>query len=223
MLEIGTGRGALTGELVRVASRLEGYEIDKETYEALKRELGGTSLILHNEDAFGSSPSFDVLLSSLPYSESSRFVEWLSERKYDRAIVLLQSDFARKITAPPKDSAYRAISVISQASARVEVISRVSRQAFDPPPRVNSVLVVMRWKRTLTEGEVAIIKRIFSQKRRTVRAALKNLGLAEPASAPASSQYEYLQCRVNSLRPESVMAMLAVLDRAESTARKDDS
>ena len=152
VLEIGTGRGALTKELVGLTANLEGYEIDRESYEGLKSELGGAVLVLHNEDAFKSSPEFDVLLSSLPYSESSHFVEWLSRRKYDRAVVLLQRDFAMKITAPPGSPAYRAVSVISQASARVEIVSDVGRLSFDPPPRVNSSLVTMRWRRTLSAG-----------------------------------------------------------------------
>jgi 16S rRNA (adenine1518-N6/adenine1519-N6)-dimethyltransferase len=214
VLEIGTGRGALTKELVGLTAKLEGYEIDKESCEGLQRELGRTSLVLHNEDAFKSSPEFDVLLSSLPYSESSAFVEWLSGRRYDRAVVLLQQDFARKITAPPGSPTYRAVSVISQASAQVEIISGVSRGSFDPPPRVNSCLVKMRWRRTLSKEQTTMIKRVFSQKRRTVRAALKSLGLAAPPSAPVSSGNEYLQCRVSSLRPESVLAMISVLARA---------
>jgi 16S rRNA A1518/A1519 N6-dimethyltransferase RsmA/KsgA/DIM1 with predicted DNA glycosylase/AP lyase activity len=214
VLEIGTGRGALTRELVGLTATLEGYEIDKGSYEGLRRELGGASLLLHNEDAFKSSPEFDVLISSLPYSESSAFVEWLSGRRYDRAIVLLQQDFARKIVAPPGDSTYRAVSVISQASAQVEIISDVSRRSFDPPPKVNSCLVEMRWRKTLSAAQTAMVKKIFSQRRRTVRAALKSLGLAAPPSAPASPEHEYLQCRVNSLRPESVIAMIGVLARA---------
>ena len=213
VLEIGTGKGALTRELVGLTDNLEAYEVDKESYDALGSELAGTSLVLHNEDAFRSSPEFDVLLSSLPYSESSAFVEWLSRRRYGRAVVLLQRDFATKITAPPRSPAYRAVSVISQASAEVEIVSGVSRRSFDPPPRVNSCLVMMRWRRTLSQEQNAMIKRIFSQKRRTVRAALKSLGLAAPPSAPVSSQHEYLQCRVNSLRPESVIAMIDVLAR----------
>ena len=220
VLEIGTGRGALTRELVGLTANLEGYEIDRESYEGLQRELGGASLVLHNEDAFKSSPEFDVLLSSLPYSESSRFVEWLSRRRYDRAVVLLQRDFAMKITAPPGSPAYRAVSVISQASARVEIVSDVSRRSFDPPPRVNSCLVTMRWRRTLSAEQTAMIKRIFSQKRRTVRAALKSLGLAAPPSAPAPAENVPLQCRVNSLRPESVLAMIGVLARADQAQNR---
>ena len=215
VLEIGTGRGALTRDLMGLVANLEGYEIDRESYEGLKRELGGEHLVLHNEDAFKSAPDFDVLLSSLPYSESSHFVEWLSRRKYDRAVVLLQRDFAMKITAPPGSSAYRAVSVISQASAQVEIVSDVSRLSFDPPPRVDSSLVTMRWKRTLSAEQTAMIKRIFSQKRRTVRAAFKSLGLEAPASAPDPAVGFPLQCRVNSLRADSVLAMIGVLSRAE--------
>jgi 16S rRNA (adenine1518-N6/adenine1519-N6)-dimethyltransferase len=213
VLEIGTGRGALTRELVGRSATLEGYEVDKESYEGLQKELGEV-LELHNEDAFKSSPEFDVLLSSLPYSESSTFVEWLSERRYHRAVVLLQQDFARKITAQPGSPAYRAVSVISQASAHVEIVSGVSRRSFDPPPRVNSCLVTMKWRRSLTSEETVMIKMIFSQKRRTVRAALKSLGLEASPSAPLPLGKNLLQCRVNSLRPESVLAMMGMLMRA---------
>jgi len=215
VLEIGTGMGALTRELVGLTKNLEGYEIDKESYEGLRRELGGGSLTLHNGDAFRSSPEFDVLLSSLPYSESSHFIEWLSRRRYHRAVVLLQRDFAAKITAPPGSPSYRAVSVISQASASVEIVSDVGRGSFDPPPRVNSCVVTMKWRRSLSAEQTAMIKRIFSQKRRTVRAALKSLGLAPPPSAPATEENVPLQCRVNALRPDSVLAMIGVLARAE--------
>lgn len=215
VLEIGTGRGALTKELVSLTDSIEGYEIDRESYEGLRRELG-ESLVLHNEDAFNSSPTFDVLLSSLPYSESSHFVEWLSRMKYDRAVVLLQRDFAMKISAAPGDPAYRAVSVIAQASADIEVVADVRRLSFDPPPRVDSSIATMKWKRSLSAEQIAMIKRIFSQKRRTVRAALKSLGLVAPPSAPEVGD-ERLMCRVNSLRPDSVLAMIGVLSRTGRT------
>lgn len=204
VLEIGTGRGALTRELASLTDSLDGYEIDEETYLALEEELRGTSLVLHNEDAFGSSPEFDVLLSSLPYSESSAFVEWLSHQKYDRAVVVLQKDFAQKITAPPGDDAYRAVSVISQASAQAEIVCGIGKHSFDPPPRVSSSLVTMRWKRTLTKEETALIKRIFSLKRRTLRAALKRLELPLPALSSSAGE-----SRVEKLSPDSVMELVA--------------
>jgi 16S rRNA (adenine1518-N6/adenine1519-N6)-dimethyltransferase len=213
VLEIGTGRGALTKELVGLGGSLEGYEVDAESCERLSRELHGAPVVLHLGDAFESSPRFDVLLSSLPYSESSRFIEWLSRRRYDRAVILLQRDFALKITAAPGSPDYRAVSVISQVSAQTKVVGDVGRLSFDPPPRVNSCMVTMRWKRTLSLEETAMIKRVFSQKRRTVKAALKSLGLPAPPSAAGIVGSPKLECRVNSLRPESVLAMVGVLAR----------
>ena len=211
VLEIGTGTGALTRELVRLTPSFEGYELDRANYESLKGELGGR-VLLHNQDAFESAPEFDVLMSSLPYSESSNFVEWLALRRYDRAVVVLQRDFAEKLVAPPGSPRYRAISVISQASSKAKIVSDVPRLSFDPPPRVNSCIVSMRWERTLSEEQITTIKRIFSQKRRTVKAALRSLGLEAPPSAPEERNL-LLQCRVGALRPESVLAMASVLER----------
>lgn len=211
VLEIGTGRGALTRELVRKTSDLEAYELDRVNYEAVRGELGDR-VRLHNEDAFESDPEFDVLVSSLPYSESSNFVEWLARRRYERAVVVLQRDFAEKLVALPGSANYRAVSVISQASSNAEIVSDVLRASFDPPPRVNSCLVTMEWKRTLTEEQIAMIKKIFSQRRRTVKAALRSLGLEAPSSAP-EDRNQFLQCRVGSLRPDSVLAMASVLAR----------
>lgn len=221
VLEIGTGRGALTRELVRLTDRLEGYEVDPASYERLRSELSSASVVLHNEDAFEASPEFDVLLSSLPYSESSRFVEWLAKRRYERAVVLLQRDFAQKITAYPGDPSYRAVSVISQVSSRARIVGDVGKFSFEPSPNVDSCVVTISWRRTLTADQISMVKTIFSQKRRTVRAALKSLGLVEPPSAAPVTSDEQLMCRVNSLRPESVLAMVGVLSRKEG-ARKSE-
>jgi 16S rRNA (adenine1518-N6/adenine1519-N6)-dimethyltransferase len=209
VLEIGTGRGALTRELARVVPGLVGYELDKESFEALKGELP-PDVSLHHGDAFTASPEFDVLLSSLPYSESSNAVEWLARRRYDRAVLLLQRDFAEKLTAVPGSPSYRAVSVISQVSSETKIVSYVPRDSFDPPPRVNSCIVTTRFVRTLTDAEILMIKRIFSQRRKTVKAALRSLGLEPPPSA-LEDRDVLLQCRVGSLRPDSVLAMASAL------------
>jgi len=209
VVEIGTGRGALTRELVKLTDDLQGYDVDPRNYRELAKELGGDPhLRLHNSDAFECTPEFDVLVSSLPYSESSTFVEWLSRRNYDRAVVLLQEDFARKLVARPGDGAYRAVSVISQLSAKVGLGPRVGRLSFDPPPRVSSCLVTMKHIRTLSGGQVEVVKRLFSQRRRKLGTALKALGFGLTVR-------ELQEVRVSKLRPEEVLAVatrLADLD-----------
>ncbi len=198
ILEIGTGKGALTRELVGLGRSFEGYEVDKENYAETLEALGWTDAVFHLGDAFKERPLFDVLVSSLPYSRSATFVEWISQVEYDRAVVLLQEDFVGKVMAAPGAREYRAVSAIAQISSEFKVLQRVGRMAFSPPPRVNSVIVSVRPKRRLSGAEISKVKLLFSLRRREVASALSRFGMTE--SAPA-----FPKRRVYSLRPEEVM------------------
>jgi 16S rRNA (adenine1518-N6/adenine1519-N6)-dimethyltransferase len=202
VLEIGTGRGVVTRELCGVASRVEGFELDSENFLATER-LGLEGLTLHREDAFALPRDFDVLVSSLPYSESSNFVEWLAKLHYDRAVVLLQRDFAEKLLAKPGDERYRAVTVISQISSKMKIVRDVPRESFDPPPRVSSVMAVLLPRHPLTPEHIHLIKMIFSQKRRKLIVALKNLGLELP-----QADIPELSCRVERLSAGDIQRLL---------------
>jgi 16S rRNA (adenine1518-N6/adenine1519-N6)-dimethyltransferase len=179
VMEIGTGKGIVTRELCSLASSVEAFEIDVENYRATRR-LKLENLILRNEDAFAMPRQFDVLVSSLPYSESSRFVEWIASLRFRRAVLLLQKDFAEKLIAVPGQDSYRAISVISQISTSVNVTGHVGKGSFQPAPKVSSVLVTVEPRRELSSQEIGVIKMLFSQRRRKLGSALKNLGLSLP-------------------------------------------
>ncbi len=195
VLEIGTGRGALTRELVNVGKSFEGYEIDRSNYEETVAAVGGEAKV-HLGDAFNHMPEFDVLVASLPYSRSGSFIEWLCQVDYDRAVVLLQEEFVRKIQAGPGTRDYRAISVLAQISSEIRALGRVGRASFSPPPRVNSSLVSVAPKARVPKREILKIKRLFSLRRRRVSSALAKLGMVP--------RKEYGTRRVYSLVPDEV-------------------
>jgi 16S rRNA (adenine1518-N6/adenine1519-N6)-dimethyltransferase len=197
-MEVGTGRGVLTRELARLGAGLEAYEVDRENLAATLEELGTARAVIHLGDAFKEAPRFDVLVSSLPYSRSATFVEWISQLEYDRAVVLLQEDFVNKILAAPGMRNYRAISAIAQVSSEVRVLMRVGRGSFSPPPKVNSLLVSMKPKRRMTGAEISRIKRLFSLRRREIVSAMTKLGMARPKT-------DYSKRRVYSLTPEEIV------------------
>ncbi len=202
VLEVGTGRGVLTEELCKVASKVEAYEVDAENYRTTLAAVGREAK-LHLADAFEARPDFDVLVSSLPYSRSAAFVEWISQLRYDRAVVLLQEDFVRKAMSRPGQRDYRAVSVIAQASSEITVAERVRRSAFSPQPKVSSVVVSMRPKRRLSNDEILGIKRLFALRRKEVGAALSKLG-----GVPLDDGHR----RVYSLAPEEVLRLIARLN-----------
>lgn len=196
VLEIGTGKGALTKELAGRGSALVGYEVDSENFDDTKEAVRGTGVVVRLGSAFDARPEFDVLVSSLPYSESATFVQWLSGMTFDRAVVVLQDDFVRKLLAPPGDREYRGISALAQIAFGIKAVDRIERASFSPQPRVNSVVVSIVSKRRLPECEVANVVRLFSLRRRQVRSALAKLGMGHTGA--------YGQRRVYELTPEEV-------------------
>lgn len=196
VLEIGTGRGALTVELLGRGASYTGYEVDRQNYEATVEALGGADAKVVLGDAFDQRPEFDVLVSSLPYSESATFVRWLSGMDFERAVVVLQSDFVEKVMAQPGDRDYRGVSALAQVAFRLEVLGRIERKAFSPQPKVDSVIVSITPRMTVSEEEAGRIVRLFTLRRRQVSAALAELGIQE--------KVEHARRRVYTLRPEEV-------------------
>lgn len=60
---------------------------------------------------------------------------------WERAVFLVQREVAARIAAVPATRDYGYLSVLSQAQARVEYLFDVSREAFRPPPKVDSAVI----------------------------------------------------------------------------------
>ena len=196
VLEIGTGKGALTKRLAGLGASLEAYEVDRENFEATMDAVRETGARLHLADAFDQTPVFDVLVASLPYSESAPFVKWLCGKRFRRAVVLLQEDFVRKVTAPPGARDYRGISALAQLSFDIRVDARVGRGSFSPRPKVSSVVALFSPKKRVSDAEASRIMMLFSLRRRRIDSAMAELGMRRVGS--------HGQRRVNSLTPEEV-------------------
>jgi 16S rRNA (adenine1518-N6/adenine1519-N6)-dimethyltransferase len=196
VLEIGTGRGALTKELASLGASYLGYEVDRANFDETSNLVRGTSARVVLADAFEEHPDFDVLVSSLPYSESAAFVKWLSGMRFRFAVVVLQEDFVRKITAPPGSRDYRGVSALSQICFDVRKLGNVPRAAFSPQPRVGSVIVSFTLVRRIEKAEMMNVIRLFTLRRRLADSALAELGMREGGS--------FGRRRVNALRPDEV-------------------
>lgn len=203
VLEIGTGKGALTKELRRVCGRLEGYEVDPVNLEDTREVAGASNVNLHLADVFDFRPNFDVLVSSLPYSRSAEFVEWISQVKYDRAVVLLQEDFVKKIMSPAGDRNYRAVSAIAQMSSDIGLGEKVGKESFSPQPKVSSRIVTFAPKIRLRKPQLILIKRLFALRRRRLSSALADVGIERMASISDPRE------RVYQLSPNEVYRMVS--------------
>lgn len=167
VLEVGTGRGALTALLCERAASVVSFESDGRLYEEAGRRLGHLSnLDLRHGDGLAADCSFDIFVSNLPYSQSRRAVEWMAGEQFKRGAVMIQEEFFRKIS--DDGPGRRAISVIWQEAFAVTDVLRVGPRNFDPPPRVGSVALRFEKRRTIPRSTIQGVHRMFSARRRVV-------------------------------------------------------
>lgn len=182
VLEIGAGEGDLTSELCRNADQVTSLEIDRAKFEFTRLKLAKCkNLLLLNVNPFSSNSmsfEFDVCVSNIPYSRSKEIILWLSNQKFNRAVIMVQKEFARKLSSTPGTKSYRAISVICEYCFIVKELFEVSSTSFSPPPAVSSqVIKLVPSGRQISYNVKKNIEALFSQRKRNVRKVASVLGL----------------------------------------------
>ncbi|MCP8314607.1 MAG: ribosomal RNA small subunit methyltransferase A [archaeon] len=175
VFEFGSGTGNLTEILCNRAKKLISYEIDKDLYKIAKSRLSKfNNLNLIHGDALKSKHNFNRLVSNIPYSKSSEFIEWLRKKYFDRAIVTFQKEFAEKLLSQPGSKDYRAITIIARSSFDIEPLKIVGREAFKPRPKVTSLMLSLKPKKDKIDGAIIpFIKLLFSFRGKKAMNAIK--------------------------------------------------
>jgi 16S rRNA (adenine1518-N6/adenine1519-N6)-dimethyltransferase len=143
VLEIGPGLGHLTAALAARAGRVVAIERDlqfRACLEALQQQHPGLEICWGDavEVAF---PPFDKVVANLPYQVALPLIFKLMERRFERAVLMMQRDLARRLVAKVGENGYGRLSIAVGRRAEVEILEEVPRQAFHPPPEVESALV----------------------------------------------------------------------------------
>jgi len=176
VLEIGTGQGILIPYLCKKAKKVISIESDKKLYLESKSKFKNLSnLVLKHGNGFKSSDNFSILVSNLPYSQSRIALEWLIQKKFSRAILMVQKEFAEKILASGKDR--KAISVLVNQSSDVELKMKVNRSNFLPVPNVNSTVIKLTRKKQVSKNLIKTVNQLFSYRRKKIQNISKKLGL----------------------------------------------
>lgn len=176
VFELGTGRGALTPLLCKEAARVISFEADSALAQEARSRLGGIpNLELEYGDGLGFGGSFDVFVSSVPYSQSRGVVEWLAGIRFSRGVIMVQKEFAQKLLAG-RGRERRAISVVAAHCFEMERILDVKKSNFDPTPKVDSAVLFLRQKNVLGSGMIRAINSLFSHRRKTLRGILAGMG-----------------------------------------------
>jgi len=175
VLEIGTGRGILIPYLVTTGARIISIEDDKKLFHEMEEKFGSLdNLNLKYGNGFKINQNFSILVSNLPYSQSRTAVEWLLQKKFTRAIVMLQKDFVQKLLASGKNR--RAISILTDYGFNIEILKHVKKHNFSPIPKIDSVIIQITQKQQLKKELILNVNKLFSYRRKTVQNISKQFG-----------------------------------------------
>jgi 16S rRNA (adenine1518-N6/adenine1519-N6)-dimethyltransferase len=240
LLEIGGGAGALTDRLLAAIAagdagrggdpadapaRLSVIERDG-TFAAFLREEfpaavdDGILDVIEGDALDVELPPFTACVANLPYGVSSEIAfRLLPEGK--PLVLMFQAEFADRMAASAGESEYGRLSVSAQHYAEVEIVERVPKEAFDPQPAVESAVV----RCTPRDPDYAVgdeafflrfVKALFTQRRKTVRNAIRNTGhisgLDDPDAVVEAADEALLRRRPGTLEP-AAFAALAELAR----------
>ncbi|SDF66795.1 16S ribosomal RNA methyltransferase A [Halorientalis regularis] len=214
VLEIGGGTGALTDRLLTLADRVTVIERDPDLAAFLREEFAGEieadRLTVIEGDALDVElPDFTLSVSNLPYGVSSEIAFRLLPR--DRPLVLMfQREFAERMAADPATDEYGRLSVTAGHYADVEVVETIPKEAFSPPPAVESAVVRARprdpdYDVPDDDFFLDFVTAVFTQRRKTMRNAVRNTahisGLDDPDAVVDAADAELMGRRAGKVTP----------------------
>lgn len=201
VLEIGPGRGALTGLLAERARRLIAIELDRVLAAQLRMKFStrpnveiieGDFLEIELDTVFGPKPGtlrpgLDYaperarVAGNLPYYITSDILLRLLayQRYFSTIVIMVQKEVADRLAASPGRRDYGLLSATVQLYGRVEKLFTLPPGAFAPPPKVHSSVVRITIeprfdKLGVREAEfISFLKLCFGQKRKTLWNNLK--------------------------------------------------
>ena len=216
VLEIGPGMGVLTKYILQAKKNIEVVEIDTESVEYLKEYYQPfyPGFKIHSEDflKMDFSSKFDeqiAILGNFPYNISSQIIFKALEERYTVPEVcgMFQKEVAERIASKKGTKDYGILSVLAQAYYHCEYLFTVPEHVFTPPPRVKSGVIIMKRYRTEIEGVTQkrffqVVKAGFGQRRKTLRNALKSLGIPEDLA-----NHEFMSMRAEQLSVEDFIEL----------------
>ena len=143
VLEIGAGLGFLTELLAKKADKVIAVEIDPRLVRVLRKRFRGMDNIeiVQGDILKMSIQEFNKVVSTPPYSISSHLLFWILSSPFNLAVLTFQKEFAARLNAPVGSDDYCRLSVMSYYKAWIELLDEVPKEAFYPPPEVDSVIV----------------------------------------------------------------------------------
>lgn len=183
VMEVGPGQGVLTYHLDDHFNKFTAVEFDRDMVKILIQKLDLNKIV--NEDFLGLNlksvyqDEFS-LVGNFPYNISSQIIfKMIANREQIPIMVgMFQKEVAERICSTPGGKKNGILSLNAQAYYTAEKIFDIGPDAFDPPPRVDSSIILLKRKENYElpcdeKLYTRLLKLAFSQRRKMLRNTIK--------------------------------------------------
>jgi 16S rRNA (adenine1518-N6/adenine1519-N6)-dimethyltransferase len=196
VLEIGPGMGVLTKYLLQKDMTIHVIEIDSESVEYLKNNyLNLANRVIEQDflkydlnEVFNNEPF--AIIGNFPYNISTQIVFKTLEMRdqIPEFSGMFQKEVAERICSKEGSKVYGILSVLTQAFYEAEYLFTVPPTVFNPPPKVESGVLLLKRKENYTlpcdeKMLFKVVKTGFQQRRKTLRNSLKTFNLSDNLKA----------------------------------------
>ncbi len=209
LIEIGPGKGALTGKLLEHTNELTAVEIDYRVIDELKGKFPLVNLIHADFLDVDLSTVSHVrkgklrIAGNIPYNLTSPILFKMIENNsiIQDAVLMVQLEVAQRITAKKGTKDYGILAVLLQHFADVKICFKISPNVFYPKPKVYSALIHLNFKDVNMDDKgkyffIKIVKASFGNRRKIIKNSLSNSIFAN---------INFSECKVNlELRAEQL-------------------
>ena len=202
VVEIGSGLGFVTEQLVNLAKKVYAIELDEDMVTELEKINADNLEIIHQDilktdlSQFGNNIK---VVANIPYYITSPILAHLlgevndlnnkNRNSISQVVLMVQYEVAKRLTANEKSPSkeFGLLSILAQFWADVEFVQKVGARSFFPAPKVDSAIVKLNVRKTpLLQLEnydffKKVVKGCFATRRKNIKNSLVNVGFSKNA------------------------------------------
>ncbi len=190
IVEIGPGAGAITKELVKKNCDVLCFEIDIRLKDILSKiDSDKLEIVYQDFLTINLSDYIDyskykkiIFVGNLPYYITTAIINKIIDYNHaDEIVIMVQKEVAERFMAKPNSKKYNSLSVFLQYHFNIEKVCDVSKNCFEPIPKVDSTVIKFKKSNKYKVNNETVfyklIKDSFTQKRKNLKNNLKSYDL----------------------------------------------
>jgi len=145
VIDIGAGEGAISKALIEMGYKVLAFELDKDLYENLKKDIFSKNLSILNQDFlkfdFNKLDTINMnIFSNIPFNLTTEIIQKiLIKDVIAQDVYLIMQEEAANRFLGKKEGLFQSLLIFNNYTS--EIIYKFKRTDFNPVPKVNIVLI----------------------------------------------------------------------------------